>query len=102
MYTRVFPQQRNTVTVYIEDTPVTVEEGTTVTAAMAQAGQDVTRITAKTQTERGPFCLMGVCFECLMEINGVPNQQGCLTIVQEGMRIKRQQGAPSFEKKEHA
>ena len=102
MYTRVFPQQRKTITVYIEDTPVEVEEGTTATAAMALAGQASARVTAKTQTPRGPFCLMGVCFECLMEIDGVPNQQGCLTTVKDGMRIKRQQGAPSFENKERA
>ena len=102
MYTRVLPQERSKVTVYIEDAPIKVEEGTTVTAAVALAGQTVTRVTAKTQTERGPFCLMGVCFECLMEIDGVPNQQGCLTIVKEGMRIKRQHGAPAFEPKEQA
>ena len=43
---------------------------------------------------------MGVCFECLMEIDGVPNTQACLTTVREGMRVKRQQGAPSFKPKE--
>ena len=41
---------------------------------------------------RAPYCMMGVCFECLMEIDGEPNQQGCLVIVREGMRIDRQLG----------
>lgn len=102
MYTRVFPQQRNTVTVYIEDTPIEVEEGITASAAMALAGKDATRTTAVTKTPRGPFCQMGVCFECLMEIDGIPNQQGCLTVVREGMRIRQQKGVPSFDTKEQA
>ena len=39
---------------------------------------------------RAPYCLMGVCFECMMEIDGVPNQQSCLVTVREGMKVKRQ------------
>ncbi|WP_294624755.1 (2Fe-2S)-binding protein [uncultured Bilophila sp.] len=39
---------------------------------------------------RAPYCLMGVCFECLMEIDGEPNVQSCLVPVREGMDIKRQ------------
>jgi predicted molibdopterin-dependent oxidoreductase YjgC len=40
---------------------------------------------------------MGVCFECLVEIDGVPNQQGCLAQVREGMRIERQLGKRRIE-----
>jgi predicted molibdopterin-dependent oxidoreductase YjgC len=36
--------------------------------------------------------MMGVCFECLVEIDGRPNQQACMTRVREGMRVRRQQG----------
>jgi NADH dehydrogenase/NADH:ubiquinone oxidoreductase subunit G len=36
--------------------------------------------------------MMGVCFECLVEIDGVPNQQACMTPVRSGMRIKLQKG----------
>jgi predicted molibdopterin-dependent oxidoreductase YjgC len=97
MYSRVFPPERGLVTIYIEDVPVRAVEGATVAAAMAEAGLDVARLTAKRYEERGPFCHMGVCFECLMEIDGVPNTQACLTTVREGMRVKRQQGAPSFK-----
>lgn len=39
---------------------------------------------------RAPYCLMGVCFECLMVIDNVENVQACLTPVREGMLIKRQ------------
>jgi predicted molibdopterin-dependent oxidoreductase YjgC len=37
--------------------------------------------------------MMGVCFDCLMEIDGIPNRQACLVTVTEGMRINLQHGA---------
>jgi predicted molibdopterin-dependent oxidoreductase YjgC len=43
---------------------------------------------------RAPYCMMGVCFECLVEINGVPNQQACLVRVDDDLVVRRQSGAP--------
>lgn len=57
--------------------------------------------TARKHDGRGPYCHMGVCYECLMEIDGVPNQQSCLIPVREGMSVKRQSGAPSFRTEEN-
>jgi len=37
--------------------------------------------------------MMGVCFECLMEIDGIPNRQACMVTVAPGMRIARQLGS---------
>ncbi|NUT16777.1 MAG: (2Fe-2S)-binding protein [Cupriavidus sp.] len=42
---------------------------------------------------RAPYCMMGVCFECLMEIDGQPSRQSCLVTVREGMRVHTQDGA---------
>ena len=42
---------------------------------------------------RAPYCMMGVCFECLLEIDGVANRQACLVTVQPGMKIRSQEGA---------
>jgi hypothetical protein len=44
-------------------------------------------------SERAPYCMMGVCFDCLAEIDGVPNQQSCMIAARPGMRIRRQRGA---------
>jgi D-hydroxyproline dehydrogenase subunit gamma len=41
--------------------------------------------------------MMGVCFECLAEVDGVANRQGCLTAVREGMQIARQRGLRELE-----
>ncbi|MEO9737605.1 MAG: (2Fe-2S)-binding protein [Lentilitoribacter sp.] len=38
---------------------------------------------------RAPFCMMGVCFECLIDINGAPSTQACLVEIEDGMIIKR-------------
>jgi predicted molibdopterin-dependent oxidoreductase YjgC len=38
--------------------------------------------------------MIGNCFDCLVEIDGVPNRQGCLVQVRDGMRLRRQQGKP--------
>jgi predicted molibdopterin-dependent oxidoreductase YjgC len=37
--------------------------------------------------------MMGVCFDCLVVIDGRPNQQACMVTVRDGMRVERQQGA---------
>lgn len=67
--------------------------GDTVAAAMLAAGRGACRSTPVTGAPRGPFCMMGVCFECMVEIDGRPNQQGCATRVAAGMRIVTQRGA---------
>ena len=51
------------------------------------------RTTPVSQSPRAPYCMMGVCFECLVEIDGQGSVQSCLTPVAAGMRIARQQMA---------
>jgi hypothetical protein len=41
--------------------------------------------------------MMGVCFDCLAEIDGVPNRQSCMVTARPGMRIRRQRGARKIE-----
>jgi predicted molibdopterin-dependent oxidoreductase YjgC len=81
------------IAIEFEGQPVTAQEGDTVAAALLRAGYWTFRMTAVNGRPRGPFCMMGVCFDCLVEIDGLANCQACMTDVQAGMRIKRQQGA---------
>ncbi len=67
--------------------------GDTVAAALLAANHWCFRSTPVSGAARGPFCMMGVCFDCLVEIDGVANRQACMTEVRDGMRVKRQQGA---------
>ena len=96
MFKQVFAPASPQVTIYFEDAPLAVESGISVAAAVLGAGAEVVRSTALRHEPRGPFCHMGVCYECLMEIDGRPNQQACLIPVREGMRVRRQQGEPVF------
>ena len=90
-------QPRDTVSILFEEVPVVVPSGITVAAAVLLAGSSHIRTTPISEEERAPFCHMGICFECLVEIDGTPNMQGCLVTVEDGMRVKRQLGAPKIK-----
>ena len=64
-----------TVEVLVEGTPVLVPEGATAAVAVLLSGLPAIRETPITGSPRLPMCLMGVCFDCLAEIDGVPNRQ---------------------------
>lgn len=83
---------RRTVNVLVEGQPVSVNAGESVAAAALLAGIGSTRNSAVSGEPRAPYCMMGVCFECLMVIDGVASRQACLVPVREGMRIARQDG----------
>ena len=67
-------------------------EGETVAAALLENGIRVFRHTAKRHEPRGLFCGIGQCTDCVMEIDGVPNQRTCMTIVRAGMVVNTQEG----------
>lgn len=92
MFKRLDHSAQKRVNVTIDGQLVQVPEGETVAAAVLVHGLRHTRTTQISGTPRAPFCLMGVCFECLMVIDGKPNQRACTVSVKEGMRIERQQG----------
>ena len=70
-------------------------EGVSVAAAVFLARRRTTRYAPRTGAPRGLFCGMGVCFDCVMEIDGRPNTRSCITVVLPGMRVVTQRGAAS-------
>jgi predicted molibdopterin-dependent oxidoreductase YjgC len=90
------------VTVHIEGLPVKARSGDSVAVAMLAAGVAVFRETPVSGAPRAPLCLMGVCFECLVEIDGRPNMQACMVPVAEGMQVRRQHGAPHLQDEHEA
>ena len=81
-----------TVEVEVEGRTIRVARGASAAAAVLLSGVSSIRDTAVTGGERAPYCMMGVCFDCLAEIDGVPNRQSCMVAVRPGMRIRRQRG----------
>lgn len=93
MFKRYCKLPVETVTVTVENKPVTVSAKDSVAAAVFAAGFKHTRLSPISGHQRSPYCMMGTCFECLVEIDGVANQQACMTPVRNGMKIKIQRGA---------
>jgi len=86
---------RKTVSIDFEGTRLSVPAGITVAAAvMGYTGENYIRRSPAGGEKRAPFCFMGVCHECLIEIDGIPDQQACIIEVKDGMHIKRQTGLP--------
>jgi predicted molibdopterin-dependent oxidoreductase YjgC len=79
------------VSVTLDGAPLTLPEGANLAAALLAAGVSVFRATPATGARRGPFCMMGSCFDCLVEIDGV-TRQACLTEVEDGLAIVRPRG----------
>jgi len=80
------------VPVAVEGREIRVPEGVSAAAAMLLAGVDSIRETPVSGAPRAPYCLMGVCFDCLAEIDGVANRQSCMVAVKPGMAIRCQRG----------
>ncbi len=84
-------QNIETVTITVDNENMQVPAGVSVAAAvLGHAHPGETYTNQVDGSPRAPYCLMGVCFECMMEINGEPNIQSCLIPVEEGMVVKRQ------------
>ncbi|TDD98918.1 (2Fe-2S)-binding protein [Jiangella asiatica] len=67
--------------------------GQSVGAALVAAGIRAWRTTRREGRPRGIFCGIGVCFDCLVEVDGVPNQRACLVPAAADMIVRRQEGA---------
>ena len=82
------------VSLLIDDERVTAHEGESVASVMMLEDKVAMRTTTDGQP-RGVFCGMGVCFDCLVVIDDVPNTRACMTWVKEGMTVKTQRGLSS-------
>jgi len=89
-----------TIAVEVEGRIVRVPAGASAAAAVLLAGLPNIRETSVTGSPRAPYCMMGVCYDCLAEIDGVPNRQSCMVAARPGMRIRRQQGARAIDPEE--
>ena len=96
MFRKLHDPGPQAVTIFIDGRPVTAELGESVAAVLLRQQEGWSRTTPVSQSPRAPYCMMGVCFECLVEIDGQGSVQSCLTPVAGGMRIVRQQGRRSL------
>jgi predicted molibdopterin-dependent oxidoreductase YjgC len=76
----------------LDGKPMTASAGDSVAAALLSNGVAHCRTTPVTGSPRAPYCMMGVCFDCLVTIDGVGNRQGCLFPIRAGMTVQTQIG----------
>ncbi|WP_116085970.1 (2Fe-2S)-binding protein [Tropicimonas sp. IMCC34011] len=92
----------STVTITFEGRKIVVPAGISVAAALLAGGVGVFRTSIVSAAPRAPFCMMGVCFECLVEIDGISGRQSCMVPVTDGMAIRRQEGSSALDVSEGA
>ncbi len=76
----------------IDGEPLSARQGDTVAAALLAHSGVATRTTGVSGASRAPYCMMGVCFDCLIEIDGTPNRQACMVPARDGMVLRRMAG----------
>lgn len=75
-----------------DGTTIDALPGQTIAAVLWAAGITSWRVTRVDERPRGVFCGIGACFDCLVTVNGVPNQRACLVPARPGDEITTQQG----------
>ena len=87
------PTDSPMLTVRVDGEPVEAYPGETVATLLLALGRQAFRHTDQLHAPRGLFCGMGVCFDCLVTIDGQANVRACMTPVQAGMVVET--GGPS-------
>lgn len=75
-----------------DGTPVPFRPGQTIGAALVADGRPSWRTTRLAGSPRGIFCGIGVCFDCLVTVDGEPNQRACLVRADAGQVVTTQEG----------
>lgn len=66
--------------------------GQTVGAALVAVGVVSWRTTRRESRPRGIFCGIGICYDCLVTVDGHPNRRACLVLAEAGLTVRSQEG----------
>ncbi|MHB1160204.1 MAG: (2Fe-2S)-binding protein [Chloroflexota bacterium] len=86
-------QRGEPIDLLVDGEPLLAYAGETIAAALTAAGRRVFRHAPGTGEPRGMFCAIGVCFECLVTVEGMGQVRSCMVPVRPGMRVSL--GEPS-------
>jgi aerobic-type carbon monoxide dehydrogenase small subunit (CoxS/CutS family) len=81
-------QRGDPITFTVNGSPVTAYPGESVATALLTSGRRIFRRAPLNGEGRGFFCGMGVCFDCLVTVDGVPNVRSCMIEVRPGCRVE--------------
>jgi predicted molibdopterin-dependent oxidoreductase YjgC len=80
----------------VDGEKIIAHPGETVAAAMTAAGKLTLNYTTH-ETPRGIFCGIGLCWSCLIEVNGTPNKRACQTLAVPGCQVRTQKGPGKWQ-----
>jgi len=76
-----------------DDNTITASPGQSVGAALLAANLRSLRQSRFNKNKRGVFCGIGVCFDCLVVVDGIANQRACIVEAKSGMKVQTQVGS---------
>ena len=94
---RKLHESRCGASITVDGAAVPAEVGEPLAAVLLRLDPPTTRTTPVRGEPRGPYCMMGVCFDCLAIVDGTPSTQTCRIAVRDGMRVERQHGLRAVE-----
>ena len=78
----------NEISFHFNGAKITGAEGQSVAAALIANGERELRRTRFGEEPRSIFCGIGICFDCVVTINGVANQRACLIEISHDMKVE--------------
>ena len=96
MFRQINDTRGPVLTLTVDGQSVTAQPGESVAAVLLRQPTPASRSTPVHGSPRAPFCMMGVCFDCLAIVDGAASTQSCLVTVREGMHVERQFGRRSL------
>jgi D-hydroxyproline dehydrogenase subunit gamma len=88
MFVRIADDELERVVVLIDGAPFEGREGDSIATVLLLAGKIGCRTSLVSGEPRGPYCMMGVCFECLVRVDGIDDLQACMIPIRRGMRVE--------------
>ncbi|MCR9246407.1 MAG: (2Fe-2S)-binding protein [bacterium] len=80
--------EREAVTFSFDGQEIAARNGDTVAMALWAVGEATLRRSSREGRPRGVLCNMGICYECLVLVDGVA-VRACTTVVRAGMKVER-------------
>ena len=83
--------------IFVDGKKITAYEGETIASALIAAGIRTLNYSSKEHHPRSIYCGIGLCYNCIMTVDGVPNIKTCQTIVKDGCIVQTQKGLGDLE-----
>ena len=80
----IAPAQSPAIGITVDGGRVTGVDGQSIAGVMLAAGRVAWRTTARGRRPRGVFCGIGVCFDCLVTVNGIRDVRACQRLARDG------------------